>query len=131
MVERLTYRRKVHYATKSNHQRIVKTPGGRNVFQIATKKARRPHCSEPSCQAPLPGIPAVRPYQLKFLKKRERTVSRPYGGNLCHKCVRQRIIRAFLLEEQREVKKAVHMQQKKKKKEGSSSKTESKKAKKK
>jgi large subunit ribosomal protein L34e len=39
------------------------------------------------------------------LKKRERTVSRAYGGSCCAGCVKQRIVRAFLLEEQKAVKK--------------------------
>jgi len=31
-------------------------------------------------------------------------VSRAYGGSRCAKCVRQRIVRAFLIEEQKIVK---------------------------
>jgi large subunit ribosomal protein L34e len=40
-------------------------------------------------------------------KKRERTVSRAYGGSACAKCVKERIMRAFLLEEQKAVKKVL------------------------
>ena len=43
--------------------------------------------------------------EFENLKKRERTVSRAYGGSACGGCVRQRIVRAFLLEEQKAVKK--------------------------
>lgn len=41
----------------------------------------------------------------KNCKGREKTVSRAYGGSRCHTCVRQRIVRAFLIEEQKIVKK--------------------------
>lgn len=37
MAQRLTYRRHTRYNTKSNKQRIVKTPGGKLVFQTAKK----------------------------------------------------------------------------------------------
>ena len=40
-------------------------------------------CSESGCTNRLGGLKRVRPSQLKSLKKRERTVSRPYGGNIC------------------------------------------------
>ena len=34
MVQRLTYRRRHSYASRSNKQRIVKTPGGKLVYQL-------------------------------------------------------------------------------------------------
>jgi large subunit ribosomal protein L34e len=39
------------------------------------------------------------------MARRNRRVSRPYGGNLCHQCLRERIVRAFLVEEVKIVKK--------------------------
>ena len=33
-------------------------------------------------------------------KQRENRVARAYGGSRCHKCVRTRIMRSFLVEEQ-------------------------------
>ncbi len=47
----------------------------------------------------------------KNAKLREKTVSRAYGGSRCHICVRQRIVRAFLIEEQKIVKKVLKAQQ--------------------
>lgn len=49
----------------------------------------------------------------KNAKKSEKSVSRAYGGSRCHLCVRQRIIRAFLVEEQKIVKKVLAEKQKK------------------
>ncbi|CAB4044851.1 60S ribosomal L34-like, partial [Paramuricea clavata] len=46
-------------------------------------------------------LPAVRPRKLKQLSKPKKTVSRAYGGSRCAKCVRERIVRAFLIEEQK------------------------------
>ena len=43
-------------------------------------------------------------FSYKNLHKRERTVSRAYGGSRCAKCVRERVVRAFLIEEQKIVK---------------------------
>lgn len=43
-------------------------------------------------------------------KKHEKTVSRAYGGSRCANCVKQRIVRAFLIEEQKIVKKVLAAQ---------------------
>ncbi|XP_028109051.1 60S ribosomal protein L34-like isoform X2 [Camellia sinensis] len=44
MVQRLTYRKRHSYATKSNQNRAVKTPGGRLVYQSTKKRASGPKC---------------------------------------------------------------------------------------
>merc|ERR1719215_172576 len=102
MAQRLTYRKHCRYNTKGNKQKFVKTPGGRLVLQRLTKYAKGPACGD--CGTKLYGVKAVRPYAFRRLKKRERTVSRAYGGSRCAKCVRTRIMRAFLIEEQKCVK---------------------------
>lgn len=71
-------------------------------MQNLKKTANAPKCGD--CKKPLQGVPAVRPCTLARLARHERRVSRAYGGSRCHKCVRDRIIRAFLLEEQKCVK---------------------------
>jgi large subunit ribosomal protein L34e len=53
----------------------------------------------------------------KNASKSDKTVSRPYGGSRCHKCVRNRIMRAFLIEEQKISKKLLAEKVKKSKKE--------------
>ena len=99
---RITYRRRKSYATKSNKIRAVKTPGGKLVAQYVKKRASGPKCGD--CGKRLQGIPAARPIEYKNMKKREKTVSRAYGGSRCANCVRSRIVRAFLIEEQKIVK---------------------------
>merc|ERR1712039_80938 len=88
--------------TKGNKQKTVKTPGGKLVFQQLKKTAKGPHCGD--CGKRLIGLPALRPTEYRRLKKRERHVSRAYGGSRCAGCVRSRVLRAFLIEEQKCVK---------------------------
>ena len=91
------------YNTRSNRIRTIRTPGGRYAAQKIKKTTVGPKCSD--CKCSLPGIKHLKRSAYKNLKKRERTVSRAYGGSTCAGCVKQRIVRAFLLEEQKAVKK--------------------------
>ena len=70
-----------------------------------SKTAKPMRCGD--CGCVLPGIPRVRPYKLHSMSKREKTVTRAYGGSRCGRCVRERILRAFLLEEQKIVKRVL------------------------
>jgi len=126
MVERQTLRRHVSWNTKSTKRRKIRTPGGRLVYQYVNKKAAYPKCGDTKMK--LIGMPRKRPMELKKLKKREKHVSRAYGGCLTGKAVRTRIVRAFLVSEQACVK-AV-LQEKEKLTEGAA-KTDKKKTKKK
>ncbi|KAF3788004.1 hypothetical protein EJ110_NYTH18825 [Nymphaea thermarum] len=107
MVQRLTYRKRHSYATKSNQTRVVKTPGGRLVYQTSKKRAKGPIC--PVTGKRIQGIPHLRPteYKRSRLARNRRTVNRAYGGVL--------IIRAFLVEEQKIVKKVLKIQKAKEK----------------
>ncbi|KAF8714964.1 hypothetical protein HU200_027506 [Digitaria exilis] len=126
MVQRLTYRKRHSYATKSNQTRVVKTPGGRLVYQYTKKRASGPKCPVTgkkiqgvSHRTPLrlEIIPHLRPteYKRSRLPRNRRTVNRPYGGVLSGQAVRERIIRAFLVEEQKIVKKVLKIQKTKEK----------------
>jgi large subunit ribosomal protein L34e len=52
----------------------------------------------------LPGIAHLRPKEYRAISKRQKTVNRAYGGNKCATCVRDRVVRAFLIEERKIVK---------------------------
>ena len=104
MVQRVTYRRRHSYNTISNRIKLVKTPGGKLNVHYRAKTAKGPICGDPSCAIPLSGIPHLRPIQYSRLVKAKKTVSRAYGGTLCAPCVKERILRAFLIEEQKEAK---------------------------
>ncbi|KAK9453770.1 putative 60S ribosomal protein L34-B [Dipodascopsis uninucleata] len=105
MAQRLTYRKRNPYNTRSNKVKIVKTPGGKLTYQHITKTPSRVKCG--GCEQFLPGIPSLRPRQFATLSKPKKTVQRAYGGVYCGICVRERIVRAFLVEEQKIVKKVV------------------------
>ena len=109
--DRVTYKRRHAYATKSNRTYKVKTPGGKLVLHYIKKKAQTPKCGD--CKCALPGIKRMKCYDYKNAKKREKTVSRAYGGSRCAGCVRQRVVRAFLIEEQKIANKMLQEKQKK------------------
>jgi len=102
---RLTFRRRHSYNTKSNKVRKVKTPGGRLTFQYLKKKAGGVKCGD--CKVELHGIPHLRPFEYHSVSKRTKTVSRSYGGSRCATCTKSRIVRAFLVEEQKIVKRVL------------------------
>ncbi|CAB3406456.1 unnamed protein product [Caenorhabditis bovis] len=108
MANRVTYRRRLSYNTKSNKKRIVKTPGGRLVVQYIKKRGQIPVCKDTGVK--LHGLTPARPRALTLLKKNQRTVSRAYGGCLSPNAVKERITRAFLVEEQNIVNKVIKHQ---------------------
>ncbi|KAJ9134497.1 hypothetical protein NKR23_g10086 [Pleurostoma richardsiae] len=105
---RVTYRRRNPYNTTSNRTRIVKTPGGELRALHIKKRGTAPKCGD--CGSKLPGIPALRPREYSQISKPKKTVQRAYGGSRCGGCVRDRIVRAFLIEEQKIVKKVLKEQ---------------------
>ncbi|WP_411023760.1 60S ribosomal protein L34, partial [Salmonella sp. s51228] len=78
MVQRLTYRRRTSYRTKSNKVRISKTPGGRLVYLKKKKKGKQPASKDAphgGCKKRLNGIPALRPHKYRQLSKCRKNVS--------------------------------------------------------
>merc|ERR1712115_598518 len=94
MVQRITYRRRLSYNTRSNRRKITRTPGGKLVFQYLKKRPSVPKC--PMTGIKLKGIKPTRPSD----RPRHKKVFRAYGGVLSHRAVREKIVRAFLIEEQ-------------------------------
>ncbi|RVW59719.1 60S ribosomal protein L34 [Vitis vinifera] len=118
MVQRLTYRKRHSYATKSNQHRVVKTPGDSSEESWCIRAPRRgPMVPNAQLLEEIQGIPHLRPaeYKRSRLPRNRRTVNRAYGGVLSGGAVRERIIRAFLVEEQKIVKKVLKIQKAKEK----------------
>ena len=67
-----------------------KVPGGRTVLHYEKQKSKTGHCA--LCGAVLKGIPRKRPSMMRKLSKAEKRPSRPYGGNLCARCMRKKMI---------------------------------------
>ncbi len=64
-----------------------RVPSGRHVVRRGRKKPSVARCS--NCGAKLHGIPKQRPTKLRKMAKSNRRPSRPYGGKLCGKCMRE------------------------------------------
>ncbi len=108
MAQRLTLRRRLSYSTTSNRKRIVKTPGGRLTYQYIKKNPSFPKCGD--FKTKLNGVVPARPNEWSRMSRRMKTVNRPYGGCLSHRAVRERVVRAFLIEEQKIVSKVLKAQ---------------------
>merc|ERR1712000_715345 len=75
------------------------------LVQYRTKAAKGPKCGD--CGALIPGVAHYRPEAYARISRRQKSVSRAYGGSRCGGCVKQRIVRAFLIEEQKIVKRVI------------------------
>lgn len=98
---RVSFRRRVHYATRSNRVKMVRTPGNKLVAQHREKRSQGIHTPWVLGHKRLNGTKALRHIDGRNSKKTAKTVSRAYGGVLSHDQVKDRILRAFLLEEKR------------------------------
>ncbi|ACO66072.1 predicted protein [Micromonas commoda] len=111
MVQRVTYRRRHAYATRSNVIRKLKKPGGGLTVHYVKKKTKGPQTPSGD-HGRIHGVPRVAQvkYSSKHMAKNKKSVTRAYGGVLSAGAVRERITRAFLVEEQKIVKKVLKMQ---------------------
>ena len=76
--------------SRSRRKVFVKTPGGRLKVHYRQKKPKKLTCSE--CGQELHGIPRLIKSKFKNLPKTKKRPQRPYGGVLCSKCSRKKII---------------------------------------
>jgi|TARA_B100001971_G_scaffold116440_1_gene107135 large subunit ribosomal protein L34e len=68
----------------------VKTPGGRTSLHYKERKPGKAKCGK--CSALLKGVPRERNLKMHKLPKVKTRPERPYGGNLCSKCMRSLIV---------------------------------------
>ncbi|KAL0484278.1 ribosomal protein L34 [Acrasis kona] len=107
--KRVHYRRNKAWRTKSNKVKVVRTPGNRLLVQYSKKKVALPSTPKYLGGKPLQGLKRIRPARKATVSASAKKVSRPYGGVLSFDLVRERIIRAFLIEEQKIVKRVLKM----------------------
>jgi len=62
-----------------------KTPGGRNKVMFRDRNPGNPRCGK--CGGILMGIPR----KVIGLNKTKKSISRPFGGNLCSSCTKNQI----------------------------------------
>jgi len=78
------------YKSRTYRRIHVKTPGGINKIHYKKRKPSKAHCA--GCGAILSGIPRERPYKMQNIPKTMKRPERPYGGMLCSRCARRKII---------------------------------------
>ena len=76
--------------SKTLRKVFVKTPGGRTVIHYKKRKPGKAKCA--SCGAVLAGVARARPFHMRQMAKTKKRPTRPYGGNLCSRCMRKAII---------------------------------------
>ena len=69
---------------------FVKTPGGKTAVHLRKRKPASAKCA--GCGAVLSGVPRERPYKMQNMPKTKKRPDRPFGGNLCTKCARKKIV---------------------------------------
>ena len=75
---------------KSNRKVKVKTPGGRVVLRYRKKQSSRPSCAD--CGNVLAGVAHGCRSVLAKLSKSQKRPERPFGGKLCSRCSRRKIM---------------------------------------
>lgn len=75
-----------HKRSRSLRKVKVKLSGKKTVTHYRRKNPKAAKCS--SCKSVLKGAPRLRPYKMHKLPKSKKRPERPYGGNLCSKCMR-------------------------------------------
>ena len=79
------------YKSRKRYKQVfVKVPGGRTVVQYKEKEPKPAKCA--LCKVILKGVASKRPAKMQNIAKSRKKVSRKYGGYLCSKCSRKKII---------------------------------------
>ncbi|MBI5066529.1 50S ribosomal protein L34e [Candidatus Woesearchaeota archaeon] len=68
----------------------VRTPGGELKIHYELRLPKKPKCA--NCGHQLHAVPRRRPTEMQNMPKTKKRPERPYGGVLCSKCMRQKII---------------------------------------
>lgn len=77
------------FKTKRFRKIFVKTPGAKLVIHRIERKINLPKCA--ICKTELKGMPRLINSEFKNLPKSKKTTNRPYGGNLCSRCMRAKL----------------------------------------
>lgn len=100
---RIVLRHHCPFSTKRNKFKKVKTPGNKITIHYLKKKASNPRCAETKIK--LKGISTQKSLNFMRLCKRKKKISRIYGGYLSSESTKNRILKSFLTEEKKIVKK--------------------------
>jgi large subunit ribosomal protein L34e len=75
-----------HLRTRSKKRLNVALPSGRNRIFYKKEVAPTSVCS--MCGQPLAGMQHLTPVRTRKLNRTKRRIWRPYGGQLCHNCLK-------------------------------------------
>ncbi|MEM3703951.1 MAG: 50S ribosomal protein L34e [Candidatus Bathyarchaeia archaeon] len=78
--------------TRSRKRVYKALPGGRIGIHFKREVQAHSHCS--LCGKPLTGIPRLPPSKIRKLNRTKRSISRVYGGLLCHNCLKTALKKA-------------------------------------
>ena len=76
---------------------FTRIPSGISKLVYKPRKPSRIKCAE--CKTILHGISAMSKAELRNISNSQKKVARKYGGNLCHKCARKKIIQSVRKEQ--------------------------------
>jgi len=79
------------YKSRSKKMKFARTPGGRTVVHFKKKKTSKARCAW--CGATLPGVLSKATSKMKKTLKSSKKSTRPFGGKLCSRCMRRRLIK--------------------------------------
>ena len=113
---RVHYLRKHTYTTRSNKIRKIRTPGGRLTVQYMKKKSKGPQTAF-GVKTRLSGLKKLSNPDYWRSSRSSRRIARPYGGVVTPTELKERILRSFLIEEVKIVKKLMKNQKPVKKQE--------------
>ena len=111
---RVHYLRQHTYTTRSNKIRKVRTPGGRLTVQYMKKTAKG--AQQPFAgNSRLSGLKKMSNQDYKNTANNSRRIARAYGGVITPVQLKEKIMRAFLIEEVKVVKQMIRDKKKKEK----------------
>lgn len=100
---RVVLRRHCPFPTKKNKFKKIKTPGNRINIQYLNKKSSNVRCAETKVK--IKGVSSQKSLNFMRICKNKKKVSRIYGGYLSGRATQNRILKSFLTEEKKIVKK--------------------------
>ena len=103
---RIHYLRKHTYTTRSNKIRKLRTPGGRLTIQYIKKKCKGPQTAF-GVKTKLSGLKKLSNPDYWRSSRSSRRIARAYGGVITPTELKERILRSFLIEELKIVKKII------------------------
>ena len=74
------------YRSRTFRRIYTKLPGNKVVIHYKRRMPKKAHCG--SCGSELKAVPRALTYKMMNMPKSYKRPERPYGGNLCSRCMR-------------------------------------------